>query len=409
MDPSMDPMLGLRPGGPFREREPRESDPALVERIAAEIEAGGPITFARFMEIALYDPSGGYYRSDAVRPGRAGDFITAPEIHPIFGWALARQAAQIWELLARPDPFVIREHGAGTGALITALLDGLAREAPAALRAVSYEPVEIEARRVEALAERLEAAGHGAKLRPPAPRRGGDADAVTGIILGNEVLDALPAHRVRGLPDGGLEELFVSHEEGLFVEMAGPPSTPALAARLAAEAVVLRPGQEAEVCLVLDRWVAERARELRRGLLLLIDYGHPAVELYDGVRRPRGTLLGYRSHRAVDDPFRGIGRQDLTAHVDITAVERAAVGAGLAVAGITTQAEFLVGLGAGDLLSELRDRPDTTAEAYLAARMALVRLIDPAAMGRFRVMAFARDLPAEPSLAGFSFRLPARR
>jgi SAM-dependent MidA family methyltransferase len=399
-------MLGLRPSGPLRDPAPPESDPALVERIAAEIEAGGPITFARFMELALYDPAGGYYRSGAARPGRAGDYITAPETHPIFGWTLARQAAQVWELLGRPDPFVIREHGAGTGALISALIDGLAVERRAMLETVRYQPVEVEPRRLDALADRLRAAGHGDCLAPPGP--GESAPAVTGLILANEVLDALPVHRVRGLHGGELEELFVTRVDGTFAAAGGSASTPALAARLAAEGVALRPGQEAEICLELDGWVAARAGELRRGLLLLIDYGHPATELYDGVRRPRGTLLGYRSHRAVDDPFQGIGRQDLTAHVDVTAVERAAVGAGLAVAGITTQAELLVSLGAGDLLTDLRDRPGTTAEAYLAARMSLVRLIDPAAMGRFRVMAFARDLPTDPPLAGFSFRLPAR-
>jgi SAM-dependent MidA family methyltransferase len=163
-----------------------------------------------------------------------------------------------------------------------------------------------------------------------------------------------------------------------------------LAARLQAEDIQLRAGQLAEVSLALDDWVSAVAAELARGLLLIVDYGHPARELYDPARRPRGTLLGYRRHRAVDDPFRNVGRQDLTAHVDITAVERAANRAGLATVGTTTQGEFLAGLGAGDLLARLRDHPETTADAYLEARAALIRMIDPAAMG---------------SLRGFEFRI----
>jgi SAM-dependent MidA family methyltransferase len=377
----------------------------VAAKITAEIDAGGPITFARFMELALYDPEGGYYTGAESRPGRAGDFITAPEAHPIFGWALARQVHQLWELLDRPDPFVIREHGAGTGALILGILEGLAREAAPLLAAVRYQPVEVEPRRTDALAERLDAAGHAARLDLD---REAAATPVTGLVLANEVLDALPVHRVRGLAGGGIEELFVAHRGAEFEEVAGPPSTRALEARLAAEGITLRPGQQAEVCLALDGWIRSAAAELRRGLLLLIDYGHPAAELYDPVRRPRGTLLAYQHHRAVDNPFQSVGRQDLTAHVDMTVVEAAANGAGLVTAGITTQSELLVSLGAGDLLAGSRDRPGATVEGYLAARAALVRMLDPAAMGRFRVMLFARGLPPDARLKGLEFRLPAR-
>jgi SAM-dependent MidA family methyltransferase len=143
-------------------------------------------------------------------------------------------------------------------------------------------------------------------------------------------------------------------------------------------------------------------------VLLLIDYGHPAAELYDPVRRPRGTVLAYQRHRAVDDPYRSVGRQDLTAHVDVTAVERAAGAAGLTGLGIATQAELLVSLGAGELLTELRDRPGATLASYLEARAALLRMLDPAAMGRFRVMAFGLGLPPGAALRGFEFRLPRR-
>jgi SAM-dependent MidA family methyltransferase len=279
------------------------------------------------------------------------------------------------------------------------------------MEVLRYQPVEVEPRRIAALQARLAAGG-------PASHQdleGAAAGApITGLVLANEVLDALPVHRVRGTPPSGpgaapgIEELFVTRRDGVFDEVAGSPATPALAERLAAEGIALRPGQLAEICLALDGWVAARAAELRQGLLLLIDYGHPAADLYDGLRRPRGTLLAYQHHRAVDNPFQSVGRQDLTAHVDVTAVEHAANDAGLATIGITTQAELLVSLGVGDLLTEQRDRPGTTVESYLEARMALVRMLDPAAMGRFRVMAFGRDLAPNARLQGFEFRLPPR-
>ena len=140
-------------------------------------------------------------------------------------------------------------------------------------------------------------------------------------------------------------------------------------------------------------------------MLLLIDYGYPSAELYDPVRRHGGTLRAYLRHRVHDDPYIHVGRQDLTAHVDVGAVERAAAAGGLTHLGTTTQAEFLVGLGTEDLLQAIQSDPATTLEDYLAVRSALMRLLDPAAMGCFRVMVFARDWPAGPPLAGLDFRL----
>ena len=174
------------------------------------------------------------------------------------------------------------------------------------------------------------------------------------------------------------------------------------------EGVELVDGQTAEICLALDRWVGDAAAGLAHGLLLLIDYGAIATELYDPVRRRDGTLRAYLRHRVHDDPYRHVGRQDLTAHVDVTAVERAAAAAGLEHLATLTQAEFLVGAGTDELLRAIQSDPATSMEAYLEVRSALMRMLDPAAMGRFRVMAFGRDWPAGPPLAAFAYRLPER-
>jgi SAM-dependent MidA family methyltransferase len=186
--------------------------------------------------------------------------------------------------------------------------------------------------------------------------------------------------------------------EGDLATELGEPSTPALAARLGAESIRLEPGQPAEICLALDDWLATAVAPLETGLVLLIDYGAPAAELYFPSRG--STLRAYHRHRVHDDPFVAIGRQDLTAHVDLTAVERAAAAAGLAPLGRTTQAELLAGLGIGELLVDLQTHPDTTLESYLAAKSAVVRMLDPRATGRFAILAFGRGVSPDPSLRG---------
>jgi SAM-dependent MidA family methyltransferase len=391
----------VSPFEPALRREPPPdldvgAEPQLVERLRAEIVSSGPITFARFMERALYEPGLGYYRSAESRPGRAGDFLTAPETHPIFGRAVGRQLDEVWRIVDRPDPFVVREYGAGSGALATSVLAGLVADGSGLRDALRYEPVEVEHRRFAEIEERL---GPGARdiVRQPSH------DPIVGCVLANEVLDALPVHRVvrRG---SELREILVDFRNGRFVDVEGDPSSSALAERLATEDVELADGQRAEICLALGGWIDEAARGLGTGLLLLIDYGHAAAELY-GPKRMAGTLRAYVRHRVHDDVLANVGRQDLTAHVDLTAVERAAARAGLELVGSTTQAEFLVGLGVGDMLESVQADPATTLESYLELRSALGRLLDPAATGAFRVMGFGRGLPRGLELRGFAYRL----
>jgi SAM-dependent MidA family methyltransferase len=376
-------------------------DDDLAERIREEIERDGPITFARFMDLALYDPAGGYYRSGEARPGRGGDFLTAPEMHPIFGSTLARFFDEAWQRLDRPSRFVIREYGAGDGAMAASILSGLRAAGSELLEVVRYQPIEVDPRRVEAFANRLTAIGLEGLVEPA------DERPITGVALANEVLDALPVHRVVQRGDE-LLEVRVGLGEGSFTDVETAPSTPDLFVRLAAEDVTLADGQRAEICLDLDWWMATAAAGLARGAMLLIDYGYPATELYDPIRRRDGTLRAYVRHTVHDDPYAHVGRQDLTTHVDVDAVVRAAEAAGLSHLGTTTQAEFLVGLGMDARLREIQSDPATTMEAYLAVRSSVMRLLDPAAMGRFRVMGFGRDWPEGESLrpiAGFDYRL----
>ena len=377
------------------------SNPVLVERIADEIRRSGPMSFARFMHRALYELEHGYYESAAAGPGRTGDFLTAPESHPIFGWTIARQLEDVWERLGRPERFVVREHGAGTGALAVGILDGLRRSGSELLPAMRYQAIDIARQRLEGFAARLQEAGFASHLEPP------DGRAAPGAVLANELLDALPVHLVEGTTEGLLER-FVTLDpapaapENPFTTVLGRPSTPALGARLAAGGIALQPAQRAEICLELDAWLDRAADALERGLVLLIDYGASAAELYAPDRG--STLRAYHRHRVHADPLVAIGRQDLTAHVDLTAVERAATAAGLTPLGRTRQAELLAALGVGDLLVGLQSHLGTTLEAYLDAKSAVVRMLDPRATGAFAVLAFGRGLPAAPPLRGFAPR-----
>jgi SAM-dependent MidA family methyltransferase len=372
------------------------SDPILLAKIRDEIGRTGPMTFARFMEIALYHPARGYYRGAVARPGRAGDFLTAPEASPIFGRTLARFARGVHEAIGAPATFTIREHGAGTGALAAPLVAELLTS-DGGPTAMDYLVAEIEPARVEAV--RVALAGQaGVTVAPD------DGRPIDGLVVANEVLDALPTHRVVRRGDDLREVLVGIDADDRLVDVEAEPTTPAFAARLAAESIELADGQHAEICLALDGWLEGVAAGLLRGALLLIDYGYPAKDLYDPTRRAGGTVAAYLGHQVSDDPYRAIGRQDLTAHVDVTAVERAAAAVGLDELGSTNQTDFLARLGIGDLLVAEQTRPDADLQAYLETRSALVRMIDPAAMGRFRVMAFGRNLEPDVLLPGLAKR-----
>ena len=264
--------------------EPVESDAGLVERMRAEIDRTGPISFARFMELALYDPQAGYYRAASARPGRGGDFLTAPEAHPIFGGALARHVDDVYLALGRPP-----DSRSGSSAPVAAhsrrdCFPAWRPTASAVAPIVRYRPVEVEptpARRAPRPARdqpprrppggRRRCPDRRGRRRERGPRRPADA----------------PCRAARGPV---CEKSSSASAERGFADVEGEPSTPALAARLAAEGIDLAEGQAAEICLALDDWVAAAAAGLERGVLLLIDYGHPATELYDPVRRPAGTL-----------------------------------------------------------------------------------------------------------------------
>jgi SAM-dependent MidA family methyltransferase len=344
------------------------ADPRLVALIRDEIAStpGHRITFARYMERALTEPGLGYYATSALRPTRAGDFLTAPELHPFFGRCVGRALAATWADLGSPARFTVRESGAGRGTLRDSVLAGLEADGSALAHALAWDAQDLPGRH-------------------PTPDPDGPVDA----LVANEYLDALPVHRLV-VRDGAIRESWVTWQDDRFAWLDGELSAASLAEPVLAAGVELREGQVLEVRPSVAAWVTDVARTLRGGVVLVIDYGHETSELY-GPRRHAGTLMTYRGHVAGDDPFEAVGRQDITAHVDLGELRRAATANGLVPVGDSSLGQWLAELGLGELLSALGRDPTTDAQSYADARAAVLRLLDPRHLGGQRVLTFRRS------------------
>ncbi len=359
---------------------------ALSARIAARIEAnGGWLSFADYMDMALHLPGLGYYAGGSLKFGQAGDFVTAPELTPLFGQALARQVAQV---LAALPASTFLEVGAGSGKLAADLL--LALEALDALPA-RYEILELSgelrARQRETLAAAASHLVDRVVWLDTLPER------FAGCIVANELLDALPTHAVAWRAEGWMERGVAFRGDRFAWE--DRPATGRLAEAMAA--LPVDAPYESEISLAARAWVSEWGAHLERGALILIDYGLPRHELYHP-QRNRGTLRCHYRQRAHDDPFWWPGLSDITSHVDFTAVAEAGFAAGLDVLGYTSQAAFLTNCGIGELLMA---RQQAGGAQALRAHGAAQTLLAPSEMGElFKVIALGRgvDLP----LLGFA-------
>jgi SAM-dependent MidA family methyltransferase len=351
----------------------------------------GRITFAQFMEMALFSPHGGYYTSRA--PWEERDFYTAPVAHPVFGALVSLQLEQLWELMGSPSPFYVLEVGAGEGTLardIVAYSSGLPSGFSKALEYVGVD---------------YEAARDSPKNVHPIKARGLPFRDVVGCVLSNELLDAFPVHRFT-IQGGHVKEVYVTLKEGEFVEVLDEPSTPRLERRLSSLGLDLPEGFQGEANLAMDGWIEEVSQVLRRGFVLTFDYGHLAPDLYSP-ERDRGTLRCYYRHVLGSNPYRRIGRQDITAHVDFTSLMRSGEEHGLASVGFSTQREFLQNLGFSLFLDSLDERRLSQRERD-TNRMGMLELIKAGKMGDFKVLAQAKGLDRDVELLGFASNSPSR-
>lgn len=354
----------------------------LIEAIRHEITAqNGWISFARYMELALYAPGLGYYTAGAHKFGEAGDFITAPELSPLFGRTLARQVA---EIMADSAPHIL-ELGAGSGKLAADMLGELEQSGnlPESYRILEVS-ADLRARQQEHIQQRLPHLLSRVHWLDALP------DAFSGAIIANEVLDALPAHRVHW-QDSAVNEIGVAWSESGLVWQERAIIDAALLQ--AAQQINVPDDYVSEICLAARCLINSLACRLTRGTLLFIDYGFGAREFYHP-QRSTGTLMCHYRHRAHDDPFFLPGLQDITAHVNFTDIAECGIDAGLELSGYTNQAFFLINNGITELLNDTS--PENLRE-YLPLSAQLQKLTSPAEMGElFKVIALSKN----PVLAG---------
>jgi len=358
----------------------------LAALLAARIRRFGPITFAEYMRECLYHPFHGYYSQPEAR--RFSDYYTSVDVHPIFGRLLARQFAEMWKQLDCPGEFLLVEAAAGTGRLAGHILEFARAQLPDFFSALNYVAVERSPARCDQLAQHLSHFIREGKCRASIeiPDR-----IPAGCVFSNELLDALPVHRVLQ-QRGALREIFVTSDGKVFSEIPHPLSTCAISDYFAAQQITLEEGQLAEAGLEACDWITEIARRLDRGFVLTIDYGHEAADLFDAHHRS-GTVLSYFKHQASNSLYATPGEQDLTAHVNFTALRQWGARHGLETLGLLTQTAFLLALGKANDFADLYD-DGLDESARLRARLQLKTLIYPEGLGeRFQVLLQQKNVP----------------
>lgn len=358
----------------------------------------GPMLFSRYMALCLYHPEHGYYTQGRARSGVAGDYFTSPDLHAIFARLVGRQAAEMWEILDRPERFTWVEMGAGRGFFAKDFLAWARAARPDFFPALDYVAIEPAPRQQSHLRRFLLEAQVAAKVRLISNLE--DLPPVTGCFFSNELVDAFPVAVVARL-GGHLKEIYVVAEGDDLREKPGPISDPAIAAAVARYAKQIEEGQRVEVNLAGMQWICSVAEKLTRGFVITVDYGDLAEHLYT-TDRPRGTLMAYRGHVASEDFYSAPGEQDLTAHVNFSALIATGKEAGLELTGFTTQERFLMALGEENRFGDLYD-PGQSEIEKLQARLKLKRLIHPEGMGGiFKVLVQHRGVQA-PELAGLRY------
>ncbi len=377
---------------------------SLIEIIRGAIRRRGPVSFAWFMEQALYHPEHGYYSSGRCSIGRAGDYFTSVSVGPLFGEMLAAQFAEMWEKLERPSSFVVVEQGAHHGEFAGDALAAAQKSWPEFYAALRYRIIEpfpvLRARQAAALSSfesKVEWRDSLENLEP-----------FVGVHFSNELFDALPVHLLcsrrpvvgaSAAPETNWNEKFVDWQDDAFVFAEQSITDEVLLGGI--QHLPSRPaGYETEINLAALDLIKSISRRLERGYILTVDYGYPREEYY-ALARTGGTLQCRARHRVLRSPFEEIGRADLAAHVEWTSIADRARNCGLTVAGFTDQHHFLTGIATGPLREESGERMDAK------RRRALQTLLHPNFLGiTFQFLALARNMIPDSALSGFQFVRP---
>ncbi|MDI6744467.1 MAG: SAM-dependent methyltransferase [Thermodesulfovibrionales bacterium] len=350
--------------------------------------------------MALYEPELGYYTSQKTRIGRSGDFYTSSHLHPAFGMMIGKQIEEMWEVMNKPSAFQIVEMGSGAGYLCKDILEyykglgighrGLEREIAKNLQ---YIIVELNPEARESQKSLL--SDYSGKVQWVASIK--ELGAVRGCFLSNELLDAFPVHVIE--MDDEVEEVFVSTDNEKFTEIKGPPSTKAIADYIKEFSIKLEKGYRTEINLEIRKWLSEIDRALKEGFILTIDYGYSSAGYYSE-GRDRGTLLCYHGHQVSEDPYRNVGEQDITAHVNFSSLKKWGEDLGIKTIGFCKQGAFLISLGIDEVIAEIHK--NSADYAFEVAR--IKRLILPGTMGETHKAIIQHKGRGNPALRGFTIK-----
>lgn len=322
----------------------------LKKDIIDLIKKKGKITFADFMELALYHPTYGYYTSNKEKFGKKGDFYTSSDVHPVFGKLIARQLEQMWQLLGKGS-FTVVEIGAGKGLLCYDILHHIRSEYPEFFEKVNYKIVEVSRNLIERQSNTLKGLEEKVSWESFS-EEGFSFNPTEGCFLSNEFVDSLPVHQVI-VEDNRLKEIYVTIKDDLFCETVGELSCPELRDYFKALNIDLKEGQRAEVNLEIVNWLKNTSRYLNRGFVITIDYGHLAEELYSE-ERYRGTVMCYHEHTTNENPYEKVGNQDITSHVNFSTLMEEGSGFGLSTTGFVRQSNLLIALGILNKMNEVQ-------------------------------------------------------
>jgi len=374
---------------------------SLREKIVHEIRERGPIPFSRYMELCLYDPELGYYSRQGEQFGKAGDFYTSSDVHAVFGRLLARQFEETWRVLGSPEQIEILELGPGRGLFARDVLDWSEKKFPSFFAALRYSLVErspaLRTRLQSTLSRHCSRGKASLAVSNSVTRERALASEIPAILFANEFFDALPVEVLS--PQG---ELRVTEKDGRFVETWTPASGEELDF-LDRHSVHPEEGERIEVPLIAQHYMVETAAVVQRGFLIAIDYGYTREELLAG--RHRGTVMAYRQHSVSTSPYEAPGEQDITAHVNFTALAAAAEQQGMQVQPVLTQSQFLMGIGEQNQFADAFEDCRLPQERAKVA-LQLKHLVTPAGMGEtFHVLVASKGISPDAviHLSGLSF------
>jgi SAM-dependent MidA family methyltransferase len=368
----------------------------LRDKIIREIRSGGPIPFSRYMEMCLYDPEHGYYSGSAEQFGKAGDFYTSSDVHAVFGRLLARQFDEMWRALGSPEEIKILELGPGRGLFARDVLDWSEKKCPAFFRAAHYslwEQSQTLRERLQSTLQRHFAAG---KASFESNCRRALASEIPLIVFANEFFDALPVEVV-----SAQGELRIAEKDGRFVE-AWVPASAANLEYLDHYSVHPDNGERVETACIANHYISQLAASIQRGFIVAIDYGYTRPEQLAG--RHRGTVTAYRQHSVSANPYEAPGEQDITAHVNFTALAAAAEQQGMQVEPLLTQSQFLMGIGERNQFADAFEDCRLPQE-HAKVALQLKHLVTPAGMGEsFHVLFASKGVALEAAnLSGLAF------